>query len=116
MCANIAKTMKYPILFLGIAAMLAACKPKYTQVKISDATIHASIEAITTAYPDVDATLVTRGVEQVASLWNETDGSFGSVGAFSLRPGHTKEHKSNIKRFIYDTIKDLIKLSEEDCL
>ena len=75
MCANIAKTMKYPILFLGIAAMLAACQPKYTQVKISDATIHASIEAITTAYPDVDAALVTRGVEQVASLWNETDGS-----------------------------------------
>ena len=75
MCANIAKTMKYPILFLGIAAILAACQPKYTQVKISDATIHASIEAITTAYPDVDAALVTRGVEQVASLWNETDGS-----------------------------------------
>ena len=67
--------MKYPILFLGIAAILAACQPKYTQVKISDATIHASIEAITTAYPDVDAALVTRGVEQVASLWNETDGS-----------------------------------------
>ena len=75
MCANIAKTMKYPILFLGIAAILAACQPKYTQVKISDATIHASIEAITTAYSDVDAALVTRGVEQVASLWNETDGS-----------------------------------------
>ena len=75
MCANIAKTMKYPILFFGIAAILAACQPKYTQVKISDATIHASIEAITTAYPDVDAALVTRGVEQVASLWNETDGS-----------------------------------------
>ena len=75
MCANIAKTMKYPILFLGIAAMLAACQPQHTQVKISDATIHASIEAITTAYPDVDAALVTRGVEQVASLWNETDGS-----------------------------------------
>ena len=75
MCANIAKTMKYPILFLGIAAMLAACQPQHTQVKISDATIHASIETITTAYPDVDATLVTRGVEQMASLWNETDGS-----------------------------------------
>lgn len=75
MCANITKTMKYPIIFLGIAALLTACQPKHKQIMISDTTIQASIAAITTANPEVDVTLVTRGVEQVAALWQENDGS-----------------------------------------
>ncbi len=99
MCANIAKTMKYPILFFGIAAILAACQPQHTQVKISDATIHASIEAITTAYPDVDAALVTRGVEQVASLWNETD---GSESDFQSLVTSSYAATADTKRLLYD--------------
>ncbi len=77
MCANITKTMKYPIIFLGIAALLTACQPKHKhkQIMISDTTIQASIAAITTANPEVDVTLVTRGVEQVAALWQGNDGS-----------------------------------------
>lgn len=75
MCANITKTMKYPIIFLGIAALLTACQAKPKQVMISDTTIQASIEAITTAHPEADVALVTRGVEQVATLWQENDGS-----------------------------------------
>ena len=75
MCANITKTMKYPIIFLGIAALLTACQPKHKQIMISDTTIQASIAAITTAHPEADVALVTRGVEQVASLWQENDGS-----------------------------------------
>ena len=67
--------MKYPILFLGIAALLTACQPKHTQVMISQATIQASITAITEAHPEANAALVARGVEQVAALWNEADGS-----------------------------------------
>ena len=38
--------MKYPIIFLGIAALLTACQAKHTQVMISDTTIQTSIEAI----------------------------------------------------------------------
>ena len=75
MCANITKTMKYPIIFLGIAALLTACQPNHKQIMISDTTIQASIAVITTANPEVDVTLVTRGVEQVAALWQENDGS-----------------------------------------
>lgn len=67
--------MKYPIFFLCIAAMLTACQPKHTQVMISDTTIQASIAAITAANPEADMALVARGVEQVAALWNESDGS-----------------------------------------
>ena len=75
MCANITKTMKYPILFLGIAVMLTACQANHKPVMISDTTIQASIAAITTAHPEADVALVTRGVEQVATLWQENDGS-----------------------------------------
>jgi len=67
--------MKYPIIFLGIAALLTACQAKPKQVMISDTTIQASIEAIATAHPEADVALVTRGVEQVATLWQENDGS-----------------------------------------
>ena len=67
--------MKYPIIFLGIAALLTACQPKHKQIMISDTTIQASIAAITTAHPEADVALVTRGVEQVATLWQENDGS-----------------------------------------
>ena len=67
--------MKYPILFLGIAVMLTACQPNHKPVMISDTTIQASITAITTAHPEADVALVTRDVEQVASLWQKNDGS-----------------------------------------
>jgi hypothetical protein len=42
---------------------------------ISDTTIQASITAITAAHPEADAVLVRRGVEQVAALWQENDGT-----------------------------------------
>ena len=67
--------MKYPILFLGVAAMLTACQPKHTSVMISSTTIQASISAITEAHSEADTSLVARGVRQVAALWNEADGS-----------------------------------------
>ena len=67
--------MKYPILFLGVAAMLTACQPKHTSVMISSTTIQASISAITEAHSEAGTSLVARGVRQVAALWNEADGS-----------------------------------------
>ena len=67
--------MKYSLIFLGIAALLTACQPKHKPVMISDTTIQASITAITAAHPEADAVLVRRGVEQVAALWQENDGT-----------------------------------------
>ena len=67
--------MKYSIIFLGIAALLTACQPQHKPVMISDTTIQASITAIIAAHPEADAVLVRRGVEQVAALWQENDGT-----------------------------------------
>ena len=43
-----------------------------------------------------------------AVIYNETDGSFGSVGAFCLKPGATNINKKEIRRFIFKIIKDAI--------
>ena len=42
---------------------------------ITTATIQSSIDAILEQYPQADSALVARGVEQVAALWVEEDGS-----------------------------------------
>ena len=45
-------------------------------------------------------------------IFPENDGSYGSVGAFSLNPGYTRHRKFEIKRFIRKTIKDLIEITK----
>ena len=42
---------------------------------ISNTTIQTSIASITSAHPEANINLVTRGVEQVAVLWQESDGT-----------------------------------------
>ena len=42
---------------------------------ISNTTIQTSIASITSAHPEANINLVTRGVEQVAALWQESDGT-----------------------------------------
>ena len=67
--------MKKFIYFSGIVILFFACQPKHTQVMISNTTIQASIASITSAHPEANINLVTRGVEQVAALWQESDGT-----------------------------------------
>lgn len=67
--------MKYSHFILALATLFTACQSNNPSVMISDTTIQACIAAITTAHPTADTSLVARGVEQVASLWEETDGS-----------------------------------------
>ena len=67
--------MKHSILILSIAALFAACQTKSNQPMISNTTIQASISAIIAAHPTADTTIITRGVEQVAALWHESDGT-----------------------------------------
>ena len=40
-------------------------------------------------------------------VYPENDGSYGSVGAFSLKPENTKRYKNEIKKFIEKTINEL---------
>ena len=66
--------MKHVIL-LVIAAVLVACQPKNHQPMISNNTIQKSIALICATAPNADTALITRGVEQVATLWRESDGT-----------------------------------------
>ena len=60
---------------------------------ISKKTLQTSISTITAAHPHADSALVARGVEQVAALWNETDGSENDFQALvsSSYAGDSKE-------------------------
>ena len=60
---------------------------------ISKTTLQTSISTITAAHPHADSALVARGVEQVAALWTETDGSESDFQALvsSSYAGDSKE-------------------------
>ena len=75
MCANTISNMKRPIFLLGIAALFVACHTNNNQVMISKQTIQSSIATIIETHPNADSTLIARGVEQVAALWQESDGN-----------------------------------------
>ena len=62
-------------LILGIATLLAACQTKTQKTMISSSVIQSTIASITASTPDADSMLVARGVEQVAALWHEEDGT-----------------------------------------
>ena len=74
-CAQMQINMKHSILLLGIAALLAACQTKTTTQMISKETIQQAVSSILDAQPEADTAMVARGVEQVAVLWNESDGT-----------------------------------------
>ena len=74
MYANSNFYMKYPILFLGIAAMMVACQTK-TTMKISDTTIQQAVSHVLASHSEADSGMVARGAKQVAALWRESDGT-----------------------------------------
>ena len=67
--------MKHLIWTMGIAAILVACQTKTTTHMISKETIQQAVTGILDAQPTVDSAMVVRGAEQVAALWNESDGT-----------------------------------------
>ena len=67
--------MKHSILLLGIAALFAACQTKTPTQMISKETIQQAVSSILDAQPEADTAMVARGAEQVAALWDESDGT-----------------------------------------
>ena len=67
--------MKHLIWTMSIAAILMACQTKTTTHMISKESIQQAVNGILEAQPTVDSTMVARGAEQVAALWNESDGT-----------------------------------------
>ena len=67
--------MKHSILLLGIAALFAACQTKTPTQMISKETIQQAVQGILDAQAIADSSMVARGAEQVAALWDESDGT-----------------------------------------
>ena len=98
--------MKHSILLLGIAALFAACQTKTTTQMISKETIQQAVSSILDAQPEADAAMVARGAEQVAALWNESDGTeaeyLALVSQSYAASGEAKAHLYNRMAFILE--------------
>ena len=67
--------MKQSILILGISLLLAACQTHNEKMLISNQDIQTAITTVMQTHPAADSAILARGVEQVAALWQEEDGS-----------------------------------------
>lgn len=95
--------MKYSCILLGMAMMVMACQNQNNQLMISEGTIETSIRTILEAYPDADAGMVSRGVEQVAALWEASDGTEADFQALvsSSYAGTAEERALLYERLAY---------------
>lgn len=67
--------MKRFTYFLGFVFLSIIFKTNTLQAMISETIIQTSISAINAIHPNADTALISRGVKQVADLWNENDGT-----------------------------------------
>ena len=67
--------MKRFTYFLGFVFLSITFKTNTLQAMISETIIQTSISAINAIHPNADTALISRGVKQVADLWNENDGT-----------------------------------------
>lgn len=67
--------MKRFTFFLGFVFLSIIFKTNTLQAMISETIIQTSISAINAIHPNADTALISRGVKQVADLWNDNDGT-----------------------------------------
>ncbi len=67
--------MKRFTYFLGFVFLSITFKTNTLQAMISETIIQTSISTINAIHPNADTALISRGVKQVADLWNENDGT-----------------------------------------
>ena len=60
---------------LGFVFLSIIFKTNTLQAMISETIIQTSISAINAIHPNADTSLISRGVKQVADLWNDNDGT-----------------------------------------
>ena len=67
--------MKKVFILVGIITLLMACQRQANTAMINEESIQQALTTITQAHPNTDLALAERGVRQVATLWQETDGT-----------------------------------------
>ena len=67
--------MKKVLILVGIITLLMACQRQANTAMINEESIQQALTTITQAHPNTDLALAERGVRQVATLWQETDGT-----------------------------------------
>ena len=67
--------MKKGLILVGIMSLLMACQHQANTHMIKEESIQQALTTLTQIHPNADLSLVERGVRQVATLWQEADGT-----------------------------------------
>ena len=74
--------MKNILALVAVIMMIVTGTEKVDARAIDNGTVEVAIAQLKQQYPDADCDLMSRGVAQVAALWNENDGSAEQFGEF----------------------------------
>lgn len=74
--------MKNILALVAVIMMIVTGTEKVDARAIDNGAVEAALAQLKLQYPDADADLMSRGVAQVAALWNENDGSAELFGEF----------------------------------
>ena len=67
--------MKKSLILIGIMSLLMACQQPSQSTMIQEESIQQALTTLTQTHPNADVSLAERGVRQVATLWQEADGT-----------------------------------------
>ena len=67
--------MKKGLILVGIMSLLMACQHQANTHMIKEESIQQALTSLPQTYPNADLVLAERGVRQVATLWQEADGT-----------------------------------------
>ena len=89
--------MKKGLILLGIITLLLACQKQSNTPMISEESIQQALTTLIQANPNANPALAERGVRQVATLWQQNDGSEADfIELVSNHFATTDEDKKNL--------------------
>lgn len=89
--------MKKGLILLGIITLLLACQKQSNTPMISEESIQQALTTLIQANPNANPALAERGVRQVATLWQQNDGSEADfIELVSNHFAATDEDKKNL--------------------
>ena len=86
--------MKKGLILVGIITILMACQHPSKSIMIHEESIQQALTTLSQTHPNADLSLAERGVRQLATLWQEADGTEADfVGLVTTHYATTAEEK-----------------------
>ena len=97
--------MKKGLILVGIITILMACQHPSKSIMIHEESIQQALTTLSQTHPNADLSLAERGVRQLATLWQEADGTEADfVGLVTTHHAATEEEK----KVLYDRLSHIL--------